>query len=193
MPSGGPQDPVFPDPIGVPGPSVPQITSNNMAGSHVMNSPGAAISCRDSSRTAGGSATQIHQIRSGAHQGGTATGPIRNRHRKDTSPYGSDRLSISNATVGSSSHLSPPDTSGAWRRVRSDPFLHSSVKSNGSSGVSPSGSICDTPTVIQGSNGAISPLQGASPTMQRRSVPYDSTGSHHLHHACKNVQNVESK
>lgn len=123
----------------------------------------------------GGSATQIHTIRSS--QPNSGTGPIRNKHRKDTSPYGSDRLSISNASaVGSSSHLSPPDT---WRRVRSDPFLHSSVTSTSSTGVSPAGSVTDTPTAVQGSNGAISPLHGASPTMQRRGT-YDCFLSYEL-------------
>ena len=98
------------------------------------------------------------------------TGPIRTKHRKDTSPYGSERLSISNAPGGSSSHLSPPDTSGAWRRVRSDPFLatHSRSNSGSSTGVSPAGSVTDAPTAVQDSNGGISPLHGASPTMQRR-------------------------
>ena len=98
------------------------------------------------------------------------TGPIRTKHRKDTSPYGSERLSISNAPGGSSSHLSPPDTSGAWRRVRSDPFLATHARSNSgsSTGVSPAGSVTDAPTAVQDSNGGISPLHGASPTMQRR-------------------------
>ena len=97
-----------------------------------------------------------------------SAGPIRTKHRKDTSPYGSERLSISNATGGSNSHLSPPDTSGAWRRVRSDPFLATSSKTNGgsSTGVSPAGSVTDAPTAVQDSNA--SPLHGASPTMHRR-------------------------
>ncbi len=128
---------------------------------------------------AGGSATQIHTLRTSSQAG--SSGPIRTKHRKDTSPYGSDRLSIgsSNATVtGSSSHLSPPDTSMAWRRVRSDPFIHSSVSSGGSStGVSPAGSVSDTPTAVQqGSNGAISPLHGASPTMHRRGIIFGKSG-----------------
>lgn len=135
----------------------------------------------------GGSATQIHTIRSSQPN---STGPIRNKHRKDTSPYGSDRLSISNASaVGSSSHLSPPDT---WRRVRSDPFLHSSVTSTSSTGVSPAGSVSDTPTAVQGSNGAISPLHGASPTMQRRGT-FNNGSQTHIHHATNNVQNVKNK
>ena len=111
--------------------------------------------------SSGGSATQIHTIR------GTS-GPIRShKHRKDTSPYGSDRLS-SAGMPASTSHLSPPDNSGAWRRVRSDPFLHHNSVNGSSTGVSPSGSISDTPNAILGSNGAISPLNAASPTIQRR-------------------------
>jgi len=135
-----------------------------------------------------GSATQIHTIRSSQSNSGNA-GPIRTKHRKDTSPYGSERLSISNATGGSNSHLSPPDTSGAWRRVRSDPFLATSSKTNGgsSTGVSPAGSVTDAPTAVQDSNA--SPLHGASPTMHRR-VPY-SSGSQ-IHHAANNVQNVKN-
>ena len=144
----------------------------------------------------GGSETQIHTIRSS--QSG-ALGPIRTKHqkdsstygsdrqRKDSSPYGSERLSIPNETGGSNSHLSPPDL-GAWRRVRSDPFLATSV-SGSSTGVSPAGSITDTPTAVQDSNGAISPLHGASPTMHRR-VPYNS-GSH-IPQATSNVQNVKN-
>jgi len=141
--------------------------------------------------SSGGSATQIHTIRSS--QSNSGTGPIRTKHRKDTSPYGSERLSISNAPGGSSSHLSPPDTSGAWRRVRSDPFLATHARSNSgsSTGVSPAGSVTDAPTAVQDSNGGISPLHGASPTMQRRgTVPYNS-GSQ-IHHAASNVQNVKN-
>jgi len=139
--------------------------------------------------SSGGSATQIHTIRSS--QSNSGTGPIRTKHRKDTSPYGSERLSISNAPGGSSSHLSPPDTSGNWRRVRSDPFLATHARSNSgsSTGVSPAGSVTDAPTAVQDSNGGISPLHGASPTMQRR-VPYNS-GSQ-IHHAASNVQNVKN-
>ncbi len=91
------------------------------------------------------------------------------RHRKDTSPYSSDR---GQGSGGSSSHLSPPDTS--WRRVVSDSSLHHSVlgtNPGGSNLVSPAGStgdiVGDHPALL-GSNGAISPLQGASPTMHRR-------------------------
>jgi len=112
--------------------------------------------------SAGGSATQIHNIRG-------SSGPIRShKHRKDTSPYGSERLSSTGMGPASASHLSPPDNSGAWRRVRSDPFLHHNSIHGSSTGVSPTGSISDTPNAILGSNGAISPLQGASPTMPRR-------------------------
>lgn len=161
--SGGSQDPssqMFMEPGN-------HMISNQQNNPNMMSGgSGHHHSLRDSMvGSSGGSATQIHTIRSS-----NSTGPIRNKHRKDTSPYGSERLSISNATVGSSSHLSPPDSSVAWRRVRSDPFLHSSVKSTqgSSTGISPTGSVSDTPTAVQGSNGAISPLHGASPTMHRR-------------------------
>ena len=175
MGSGGTQNPnmgsgVFMEP-GMPmTPMSPTATTSNnpLAILNPSNTNTHHNSLRDSMvGSSGGSATQIHTIRS---SGPNSAGPIRNKHRKDTSPYGSDRLSISNAPVGSSSHLSPPDTSGAWRRVRSDPFLSTSVKSTGgsSTGVSPAGSVSDTPASIQGSNGAISPLHGASPTMIRR-------------------------
>ena len=111
--------------------------------------------------SSGGSATQIHNIRG-------SSGPIRShKHRKDTSPYG-NRLSSTDMGPASASHLSPPDNSGNWRRVRSDPFLHHNSINGSSTGVSPSGSISDTPNAILGSNGAISPLTGASPTMPRR-------------------------
>ena len=59
---------------------------------------------------------------------------------------------------------------GDWRRSKSDPFIHASLNSNGgtSTGVSPAGSVSDTPAALLGSNGAISPLHGASPTIHRR-------------------------
>lgn len=156
-----------------------------MAGSLMQHSSPLAISgshhsLRDSRLGSSASATNMHISSSLRGSGGSATltaGPIRaSKHRKDTSPYGSERLSNSNVPAGvTSSHcglLIPPDSSSSWRRVKSDPFLHSSVNfisgGGGSSSVSPAGSISDAPSALQGSNGAISPLHGASPTMQRR-------------------------
>ena len=127
----------------------------------------------------------------------SGSGPIRsNRSRKDTSPYGSERFSNSNIVSGgggsgtgnagggghhhqhqpnggtgnaSGSLLNIPDNA-QWRRTKSDPFIVSSLNTNGgtSTGVSPAGSVGDTPAAILGSNGAISPLHGASPTIHRR-------------------------
>ena len=126
----------------------------------------------------------------------SGSGPIRsNRSRKDTSPYGSERFSNSNivgnpannsgntgnAGVAAGCHPNGASGGGAgsllnipdnaqWRRTKSDPFIISSLNTNGgtSTGVSPAGSVGDTPAAIMGSNGAISPLQGASPTIHRR-------------------------
>jgi len=96
----------------------------------------------------------------------------------------------------SASHLSPPDNSGAWRRVRSDPFLHHNSIHGSSTGVSPTGSISDTPNAILGSNGAISPLQGASPTMPRRVPPPSAASSYNsnsqLPLIVNNVQNTKN-
>ena len=164
-------------------PNVPCMTQNAVAAAgqihhypHGAVNSGSHSSLRDSmSAACGGSATQLHAIR-----GSTGTGPIRSsKHRKDTSPYGSDRFSNSNvpaATTGASGNgasgagslLNIPESQ--WRRSKSDPFIVSSLNANGgtSTGVSPAGSVTDTPGALMGSNGAISPLQGASPTVQRR-------------------------
>ncbi len=95
-----------------------------------------------------------------------STGPIRNRNRIDTSPYG-DRYSQSGYH-----HLSPPDPS--WRRVHSDSSLHQSAGANavpggagggGGAGVAPPPG---TPAQIVNHNGGVSPLRGASPTTARK-------------------------
>jgi hypothetical protein len=149
--------------------NIPPSINHQMGGSNsqltILSTSGGHISVRDTVGGSTGSSSHIPSLRGGS------SGPIRNKHRKDTSPYGSDRMSTSNVHGSTnSSHLSPPDSSGAWRRVRSDPFLHSSVSGGNSTGVSPAGSMTDTPTACLSSNGAISPLHGASPTLQRRGM-----------------------
>ncbi|XP_059081950.1 CREB-regulated transcription coactivator 1-like [Tigriopus californicus] len=88
---------------------------------------------------------------------GTSTGPIRNRSRMNTSPYGSDRHSPGGY------HLSPPDPS--WRRVVSDSAIH---KSANEVGRSPDGSDGGGGLLSLVNGGQNSPLRGASPTVLRR-------------------------
>lgn len=91
-----------------------------------------------------------------------STGPIRNKSRIDTSPYGSDRYSQGGY------HLSPPDPS--WRRVHSDSSIHRS--SSAGSGQNQGGAAAAAAAAAGGhlnhNGGGISPLQGASPTTNRR-------------------------
>eukprot|EP00095_Tigriopus_kingsejongensis_P004128 maker-scaffold122_size333723-snap-gene-2.37 protein:Tk04128 transcript:maker-scaffold122_size333723-snap-gene-2.37-mRNA-1 annotation:"conserved hypothetical protein" len=96
-------------------------------------------------------------VRDTVHGG---TGPIRNRSRMNTSPYGSDRHSPGGY------HLSPPDPS--WRRVVSDSAIHKSVNDGGNQDGG-GGGTAGLLALVNG--GQCSPLRGASPTTLQARVP----------------------
>ena len=126
---------------------------------------GAVTSVHNSNSSIGanaGSTGHLSMRDTASMAGSPGAGPIRNRSRMNTSPYGSDRHGGGGGGGGGANHLSPPDPS--WRRVVSDSALHKSV------GVSYDNAMSVAQGLMLGQGGLQmgSPLQGASPTMIRR-------------------------
>lgn len=140
------------------------------AGGHTLTSAGLPLmgtvnSVHNSNSSIGanaGSTGRLSMRDTASMAGSPGAGPIRNRSRMNTSPYGSDRHG-GGGSGGGGNHLSPPDPS--WRRVVSDSAIHKSV------GVSYDNAMGGAQGLMLAQGGLQmggSPLQGASPTLLRR-------------------------